>query len=269
VAGFEHARCGVVWVDAHADFNTPDSTASGFFAGMSLAILTGHCYRHYWAQIGESIPIDERAVLLVGACDLSPTAEQDRLAYHRSAGRVHEPLKPCEVPEPFSVPGGTLVNQGVDQFSSSRCASRGKVYQKYQATFPEGKQCYKVLQTVIEKEGKRPLVAYWAGGSVSARRTYSLRSSSEKNWADAGNLRQELAEWCQAEGGSYLEVVERTPGTRGFALQPRRWVVERTYGWLSRNRRLSKDYERKVQTSETLIQVAMVRLLLARVGRKS
>jgi len=86
LAGFEHARCGVVWVDAHADFNTPDSTASGFFAGMSLAILTGHCYRQYWAQIGESTPIDERAVLLVGVRDLSPTAERERL--HRSAIQV-------------------------------------------------------------------------------------------------------------------------------------------------------------------------------------
>src|SRR5215469_649029 len=62
VAGFEHGSTGVVWIDAHADFNTPDSTATGFFAGMSLAILTGHCYRHYWAQFGESTPIDERAV---------------------------------------------------------------------------------------------------------------------------------------------------------------------------------------------------------------
>jgi arginase len=43
LAGFEHAHCGVIWVDAPADFNTPDSTTSGFFAGMSLAILTGHC----------------------------------------------------------------------------------------------------------------------------------------------------------------------------------------------------------------------------------
>lgn len=86
LAGFEHARCGVVWVDAHADFNTPDSTASGFFAGMSLAILTGHCYRHYWAQIGESTPIAEAATLLVGVRDLSPAAERERL--HRSAIQV-------------------------------------------------------------------------------------------------------------------------------------------------------------------------------------
>src|SRR5260370_2475267 len=58
-------------------------------------------------------------------------------------------------------------------------------------------------------------------------------------------------------------------GTRGFSVLPRRWVVERSLSWISRNRRLSKDYERKVQTSETLIQVAMIRLLIARAGRTS
>lgn len=91
----------------------------------------------------------------------------------------------------------------------------------------------------------------------------------KKLWADAAYRGQELAAWCKAEGGWDLEVVERPPGSRGFSLLPRRWVVERTLSWISRNRRLSKDYERKVQTSEALIQVAMIRLLLARVGSKS
>ena len=54
------------------------------------------------------------------------------------------------------------------------------------------------------------------------------------------------------------------PGTHGFAVRPKRWIVERTFGWLSRYRRMSKDYERKVQTSETLIELAMIRLLVAR-----
>jgi putative transposase len=45
-------------------------------------------------------------------------------------------------------------------------------------------------------------------------------------------------------------------------------MVERTFAWLLRNRRLVVDYERKVQTSETLIEVAMIRLLLARLGRR-
>jgi hypothetical protein len=91
----------------------------------------------------------------------------------------------------------------------------------------------------------------------------------KQEWeADGAYRGQELAAWCSAEGDWDLEVVERTPGVRGFSVQPKRWVVERTFGWLSRNRRMSKDYERKVQTSETFIEVAMIRLLVARlVGR--
>ncbi|HEX6553343.1 MAG TPA: IS5 family transposase [Ktedonobacteraceae bacterium] len=87
-----------------------------------------------------------------------------------------------------------------------------------------------------------------------------------KIWADAAYRGQELAAWCKTTGEWDLEVVERTPDARGFSVVPKRWVVERTFGWISRNRRMSKDYERKVQTSETLIQVVVVRLLLARVG---
>jgi arginase len=86
LAGFEHSRCGAVWLDAHADFNTPDSTASGFFAGMSAAIITGHCYRHYWAQIGDSTPLPEDAIAMFGVRDLSPQAERERLQH--SAIRV-------------------------------------------------------------------------------------------------------------------------------------------------------------------------------------
>lgn len=60
--------------------------------------------------------------------------------------------------------------------------------------------------------------------------------------------------------------MEREPGTHGFTVQPRRWVVERCFAWLIRNRRLAKDYERKVQTSETLIELAAGRLLLRRLA---
>jgi transposase len=91
----------------------------------------------------------------------------------------------------------------------------------------------------------------------------------KKIWADAAYRGQELADWCKMEGGWDLEVVERAPGQRGFSIQPRRWVVERTFGWISRNRRMSKDYERRVQTSEALLQVAMIRLLIARQGRRN
>jgi putative transposase len=61
-------------------------------------------------------------------------------------------------------------------------------------------------------------------------------------WADSAYRGTDLAEWCKAVGNWDLEVVDRTPGTRGFAVLPNRWIVERTFGWLSRNRRMSKDY---------------------------
>jgi arginase len=79
VGGFDHAGCGIVWIDAHADFNTPESSVSGFFPGMSLAVLTGHCHRDLWARIGDSTPVAEEAVLAVGVRELSPEAERERL----------------------------------------------------------------------------------------------------------------------------------------------------------------------------------------------
>ena len=69
-------------------------------------------------------------------------------------------------------------------------------------------------------------------------------------------------------GGWELEVVKRTPGVRGWSREPRRWIIERTFTWLSRNRRMSKEYERKVQSSETPTEVVMIRLLVARLGRQ-
>jgi putative transposase len=89
-----------------------------------------------------------------------------------------------------------------------------------------------------------------------------------KIWADQAYRGQEQSDWCKATGGWELEVVKRTPGLHGWSQQPCRWIVERTFSWLSRNRRMSKDYERNVQTSETFIEVAIIRLLLAHLGRQ-
>jgi putative transposase len=78
-----------------------------------------------------------------------------------------------------------------------------------------------------------------------------------------------LARWCKHYGGWDVEIVSRDPESRGFAVQPRRWVVERSFAWLVRNRRLRIDYERRVQTSENLIEVAFIRLLVARLGQRT
>ena len=76
VAGFEHEHCGVVWFDAHGDFNTPETTISGFFGGMSLAVITGNCYRSLWAQMGDSGALSEAATLMLGVRDLDPAERQ-------------------------------------------------------------------------------------------------------------------------------------------------------------------------------------------------
>jgi putative transposase len=65
-----------------------------------------------------------------------------------------------------------------------------------------------------------------------------------------------------------LEIVSRPEGAKGFLLLPKRWVVERTFAWLSRYRRLSKDYEYLTQTSEALIHVALINLMVRRLARK-
>ncbi len=87
-----------------------------------------------------------------------------------------------------------------------------------------------------------------------------------KIWADGAYTSKKLARWCKEYGGWDLEIVARDPETQGFAVQPRRWVVERSFAWLVRNRRLRVDDERRVQTSETLIEVAFIRLLLRRIA---
>lgn len=81
-------------------------------------------------------------------------------------------------------------------------------------------------------------------------------------WADCGYLGDELFHWVLSEFQCTLEVVKRKSGTKGFHVLPRRWVVERTFAWLGRSRRLSKDYERNPRSSESQVYLASSRLLL-------
>jgi putative transposase len=84
-----------------------------------------------------------------------------------------------------------------------------------------------------------------------------------KIWVDGG-YQAGCLEWAQAELGYELEVVARPPGTKGFAVLPRRWVVERSFAWIGRYRRLSKDYEATTASSEAWITIAMIHLMLRR-----
>ena len=86
-------------------------------------------------------------------------------------------------------------------------------------------------------------------------------------WAD-GAYRGAWSEWVRERLGCRLEIVSRAAGQQGFAVLPRRWVVERTLGWLGRQRRLSKDYEELPESSATWVQIALRRLTLRRLAQK-
>jgi putative transposase len=100
-------------------------------------------------------------------------------------------------------------------------------------------------------------------------------------WAEAG-YRGPFLDWTREHKGITFQVVSRSDGGRKprwlppgatppivspFEVVPRRWVVERTFAWLGRFRRLSKDYEHLTTTSEAVIYLAMTRLLLRRLTR--
>lgn len=82
-------------------------------------------------------------------------------------------------------------------------------------------------------------------------------------WADGGYVGK-LIDWVLHFGGWVLEIVKHNDQARGFRVLPRRWVVERTFSWFGKYRRLSKDYESLTDSSEAMITVAMINLLVHR-----
>jgi len=81
-------------------------------------------------------------------------------------------------------------------------------------------------------------------------------------WVDAAY--RAIVSWAWVQWVWILEVVSAAPGQKGFVIQRKRWIVERTFGWLNRSRRLSKDYEQTVESSRAFVQVAMIHLMVRR-----
>lgn len=85
-------------------------------------------------------------------------------------------------------------------------------------------------------------------------------------WADGGYQGEDLANWVIKYLNWTWEVVKRNDDIKGFVIIPRRWVVERTFSWLYFNRRLSKDYEKTTKNSESMVYLAMIQIMLARLN---
>jgi transposase len=88
-----------------------------------------------------------------------------------------------------------------------------------------------------------------------------------KAWADTGYRTKAIDHGARL--GIDVEVVQRDTGVKGFKVIPRRWVVERTFGWLMHHRRLARDYETHSHRSEAIIHVAMIDLISRRLTRES
>jgi transposase len=84
-------------------------------------------------------------------------------------------------------------------------------------------------------------------------------------WADGGYTGP-LVTWALAVLNLVLQVVKRTDDTKGFVVLPRRWVVERTNGWLMRSRRLARDYETRADTAEAMIMWSMTMVMSRRLA---
>jgi transposase len=109
------------------------------------------------------------------------------------------------------------------------------------------------------------------GGKAILGRLAARFPSIALIWADAGYANQideGLVTWARTAISVVLQIVRRNDDVKGFQVLPRRWVVERTFGWLIRNRRLSRDYERRTGNSEAMIKIAMIRLMAIRLAGK-
>ena len=85
-------------------------------------------------------------------------------------------------------------------------------------------------------------------------------------FADGGYAGEKLAAALSGQGDWTLEIIKRSDAAKGFVLLPRRWVVERTFAWFGRNRRLSKDFEETIESSTAWLMLASVQLMTRRIA---
>lgn len=101
---------------------------------------------------------------------------------------------------------------------------------------------------------------------VLDKRTRALFPFVERIYADGGYQGPRVRAAAARTGTWKVEIVKRSDIARGFIVLPKRWVVERTLAWISRNRRLARDFERYARTVAAFIRLAMIRIMLTRLA---
>jgi putative transposase len=119
-----------------------------------------------------------------------------------------------------------------------------------------------LLEVVVHAAG----IQDYHGAKLILNKMVETVSSVKKLWADGIYRNGGLVDWVRETLNISLDVVDREPGQVGFQVLPRRWVVERTFAWLGRYRRLSKDYERCTKSSEGVIYIASIHTMLKRLA---
>jgi transposase len=120
---------------------------------------------------------------------------------------------------------------------------------------------------IIDSQSRPPRRLANAGMMRARKRTKEKFTRLQLIWADGGYAGQ-LVAWVKEHCGWVLDIVKRQSDLKGFHVLPHRWIVERTFGWLGRYRRLSKDYEGRCDTSEAMVYAVMVNVMVRRLARQ-
>lgn len=111
--------------------------------------------------------------------------------------------------------------------------------------------------SIQDRHGARPVL----------EAAYRRRPTLRRILADAGYKGRATEAEMTAIGDWAFEIVEKTPGIKHFVVLPKRWIVERSFAWMGRCRRLAKDFEHKIRFARAFLLLAMIRLMLRRIAR--
>jgi transposase len=255
------------WARAHDALRAQTRVAAGRDAEPSLALLDSQTVKgtEYTTPQRPPPAVDAAAVLAALTAPDDPaaagvTAEQIATAVlgpHHGVPAEHVPA----VVAAAIVGVGEGAGAAVPKSAGPGGVRRGKEGQGTQAAPAGGHP-----GPSAKRRGARGRTSMTPSARPSSWRAASARWSVSRRSSRTWPTRAPLIPWVFELSGVTLEIVQRAEEAKGFVVQKWRWIVERTHAWLGRFRRLSRCFERLTETDETLVHVAMIRLMLRRIA---